>query len=203
MAFTNHHSHSSFPFLQKATLADFLAIPENNRFHELIAGHLIQKASPSGKHGGIQFRISAFLGRYYDRKPGGKHPGGWWFAPETEIEFSTGDILRPDLSGWKRENLPTLPAKIPVYTQPDWVCEILSPSNASTDLVKKKQIYEEASIPHYWIIDPEEENITIHRLTSKGYKRVLQAKRGEAIYPEPFLAVEVNTGTFFGDDDEE
>ncbi|MEQ1729093.1 MAG: hypothetical protein ABL982_12010 [Vicinamibacterales bacterium] len=35
-----------------ATEADFWAIPEAQRFHELIGGELIEKAAPSGEHGG-------------------------------------------------------------------------------------------------------------------------------------------------------
>ncbi|AGP34280.1 hypothetical protein [Sorangium cellulosum] len=34
-----------------ATLADLLAIPEEQRFHEIVDGELMQKAVPSFEHG--------------------------------------------------------------------------------------------------------------------------------------------------------
>jgi hypothetical protein len=36
-----------------ATLDDFWAIPEAERFHESIAGEITSKAAPSGEHGGL------------------------------------------------------------------------------------------------------------------------------------------------------
>src|SRR5262245_52144589 len=36
-----------------ATVEDLLAIPEEERFHEIIDGELVQKAMPTPKHGGV------------------------------------------------------------------------------------------------------------------------------------------------------
>jgi hypothetical protein len=70
----------------KATVADLLAIPEAQRRHELIDGVLVEKEAASGRHGGTQVRLAGRL-RPYDRRPGGRSPGGWWFATEVEILF--------------------------------------------------------------------------------------------------------------------
>lgn len=35
---------------RSATLDEFFAIPEDQRFHELIGGEIVQKADPSGEH---------------------------------------------------------------------------------------------------------------------------------------------------------
>ena len=40
------------------TIADFLAIPEELRFHEPIDGEIIEKAMPSAEHGSAQGRIA-------------------------------------------------------------------------------------------------------------------------------------------------
>jgi hypothetical protein len=60
------------------------------------------------------------------RRPGGRLPGGWWFATETEAAFAESDVYRPDVAGWRRERLPELPSTVPSHVRPDWVCEILS-----------------------------------------------------------------------------
>ena len=87
--------------LNAATLADLLAIPEERRRHEIIEGVLVEKEAASGRHGGAQVRLSRRLGPY-DRRPGGRGPGGWWFATEVEIALSETDVFRPDVSGARR-----------------------------------------------------------------------------------------------------
>ena len=44
-----------------ATLSDFLAIPEERRFHELIAGEIVEKAAPSAEHGTTQLEVGSRL----------------------------------------------------------------------------------------------------------------------------------------------
>jgi Uma2 family endonuclease len=60
---------------RKATLADFWTIPEAQRFHELVDGELVQKASPSGEHGDAQAGIVVAVRPPYQRPPGRGGPG--------------------------------------------------------------------------------------------------------------------------------
>jgi Uma2 family endonuclease len=46
-------------------------------------------------------------------------------------------------------------------TKADLVIEIVSESNRRHDLVTKRGEYADAGIPEYWIVDPEEETITV------------------------------------------
>lgn len=61
--------------------------------------------------------------------------------------------FRPDLAGWRRERLATLPAELPVLVRPDWVCEVLS-TNRQNDLVKGQRAYHRNEVGNYWILDP-------------------------------------------------
>ena len=103
--------------LPLATIADLLAIPEAHRRHEVIDGSLIEKEAASGRHGGAQARLSRTLGPY-DRRPGGRWPGGWWFATEVEVLFEDTQVFRPDVAGWRRERLAELPAEVPIMVRP-------------------------------------------------------------------------------------
>jgi Uma2 family endonuclease len=183
-----------------ATLADLLAIPEEQRRHEVIDGSLVEKEAASGRHGGAQGRLFRQLGPY-DRRPGGRRPGGWWFATETEIVFEDHQVLRPDIAGWRRERLAELPSEVPVTVRPDWVCEILS-KNKRRDLIQKKRVYHRHAVGHYWIVDPVEETLAVHRWHADGYVEVLVADRTERVRAEPFEAIELRVGVLFGDDDE-
>ncbi|HEY5945941.1 MAG TPA: Uma2 family endonuclease [Kofleriaceae bacterium] len=181
-----------------ATIADLLAIPEDRRNHEVIDGELLEKEATSGRHGGAQLRLGSELAPY-NRKPGGRFPGGWWFASETEVLFEDTQVFKPDLAGWRRERLTELPREVPTVVRPDWVCEILS-SNRRRDLVHKKRVYHQHEVPHYWIIDPVAETLSINRWSRDGYVEVLIAERHERVRAEPFADIELQVGVLFGDE---
>lgn len=192
---------SENPTIQKATLADLLAIPEEDRYHEIIDGVLYRKQGATPRHGLAQGRLTRLLGPY-DRKPGARSPGGWWIVPETEIFLREDQIYKPDIAGWRRERLPELSNQFLVRVTPDWVCEVLS-TNRSHDLIEKKRGYHTGEIGHYWIIDPLAETLSVHRWSEAGYVEVLVAQRGDTVRAEPFDAIEIRIGVLFGDDEEE
>jgi Uma2 family endonuclease len=185
---------------RKATREQFWAIPEGQRFHELIGGELIEKAAPSGEHGNAQVILGGLIAIPFNRRPGGGGPGGWWIASEVEILVETGEIVRPDLVGWRRDRCPERPVGIPVRIQPDWVCEVVSPSNANDDTVKKLRLYHQNRVEHYWLVDPRDATLTVMRWNADGYVTRLRAERGEVVRAEPFEAIEIAIGTLFGDD---
>jgi Uma2 family endonuclease len=182
-----------------ATLEDLLAIPEEHRRHELVDGELLEKGAATGEHGATQADLVTALNSRFGRRPGGRWPGGWWFATEVEIVFGD-DVFRPDVVGWRRERVVERPTGTPIRVRPDWVCEILS-TNRRHDLVKKKRAYHRHEVPHYWIIDPTEETLAVHRWGPDGYIEVLAAQRGEQVRAEPFEAIELQVGVLFGDDE--
>lgn len=187
---------------QAATLAALLEKPEEDRW-EIVDGELTRKEAASGKHGSAQGATFQLL-RAYRRRSGGppSQPGGWWFASEALVELSPTDVRRPDIAGWRRERLSELPDRPPISVVPDWICEILSPTNASNDTVVKMRLYHSAQVRHYWLIDPMAETLSAFRWTPDGYLNVLSAKRDERVRVEPFEAVDFQIGVLFGDDEE-
>lgn len=59
---------------------------------------------------------------------------------------------------------------------PDLVIEILSPSTASYDVIKKREIYEQSGILEYWIVDP------VHQIITRFYMNEDLSKYREAEY---------------------
>jgi Uma2 family endonuclease len=186
---------------RRTSLDDFLAIPEAERFHELIAGQLTPKAAPSGEHGAAQAGIVGAVQPGFQRRSGGPGgPGGWWIATEVEIALETGDIVRPDVAGWRRDRCPDRPSGTPVKLRPDWICEVLSQSNASDDTIAKLRLYHRVAVPYYWIADPRDTTLTVLRWSADGYVTRLRAARDERVRAEPFEAIELSVGRLFGDD---
>ncbi len=184
-----------------ATLEDLLAIPEDQRAHELVEGALVEKGAATGKHGRSQLRVGTSLAPF-DRGAGGppERPGGFWFASEATVYFDERNTLLPDVAAWRRERLPDFPETVPIRLVPDWTCEILS-TNRANDLVKKKRVYHRSKVPHYWILDPTNETLLVYRWGPDGYIEILAAERGERVRAEPFDALEVDVGVLFGDDE--
>ncbi|WP_437573599.1 Uma2 family endonuclease [Sorangium sp. So ce887] len=194
---------SAAPGRRLATVEDLLALPEAERFHEIVDGELVQKAMPSPRHGAAQVELTTEIAGAYGPRARGRGPGGWVFATEVENFFEEPHVYRPDVSGWRRERLPRLPDQSPIALRPDWVCEILSPSNKQNDLFKKLRTYQRCQVPHYWILDPEVEVLAVYRWTAEGYLLVLTAEGQESIRAEPFDAVEFSVHSLLAGDEGE
>ena len=160
---------------------------------EIVAGELVEKAAPSFDHGNAQLGLGALLSGFRGKVGGGpRGPGGWWLVTEVDIAYDAHELFRPDLAGWRRERLETMPRERPVTTRPDWVCEVLSPSNAATDTVTKRRVLHRHAVPHYWLLDPEARTLRVLRFTVAGYLEITNATLDETIRAEPFDGIELS-----------
>lgn len=188
---------SAAPRVSAATVADLLAIPAAQRFHEVVDGELQRKALPNLRHGMAQMGLGDAIAGPYGPRARDRGPGGWVFASETEIAFDSSQVYRPDVAGWRRERMLTLPDDVPLRIVPDWVCEILSPSNAQNDLVRKMRTYHRCDVQHYWVLDPDAETLAVYRHTPSGYLIAQTAAGEERIRAEPFVDVELSIRGLF------
>lgn len=51
---------------------------------------------------------------------------------------------------------------------PDLVVEILSPGNTKREMLEKFQLYQQAEIPEYWLVDPEHQFAIVYHLNAEG-----------------------------------
>lgn len=116
---------------------------------------------------------------------------------EVEVQYEAHQVYRHDLVGWRRDRTPRRPAGSPVTVRPDWVCEVLSPSDASNDVVKKLRTLQRHEVPHYWLLDPQNRTLTVLRWTAEGYLTALTAGGSDRLRAEPFEAVEVDLELLF------
>lgn len=181
-----------------ATAVDLLELGDASA--EVIQGVVTYKAEPSAEHADAQLGIASFVRQRFHRDSGRGGPGGWWFLTEVDVELAVHDVVRPDVAGWRRERVVTRLSGRPVKTRPDWICEILSESNAATDQVDKFRLYGASRIPFHWIADPTRKILTVYRLDGDSYAVALQAKQGETLHAPPFEAVALRVGLLLGED---
>jgi Uma2 family endonuclease len=173
------------PPRRRATYDDFKAVP-SNLVAEIINGELVTSPRPAPRHARAASSLGGELYGPFDRGRGG--PGGWIILDEPELHFH-GDVLVPDLAGWRRERMPSLPESSAFELAPDWVCEVLSPSTASVDRTEKLPVYARERVVHVWLIDPVLQTLEVFRLDGTSY-RVVGAWHGDAVVQcEPFEAL--------------
>ncbi|QPR69716.1 Uma2 family endonuclease [Lysinibacillus sp. FSL H8-0500] len=56
-----------------------------------------------------------------------------------------------------------------IYGTPDLMVEVLSPSTARHDKIRKKALYEKHGVKEYWIIDPVAKSIEVYLLKDSKY----------------------------------
>lgn len=177
-----------------ATLADLEALPSTMR-GEIIDGELYAFPRPRARHASVESGVVAELHGPFQRGRGG--PGGWWILAEPGIEVERSPEFSPDVAGWRRAHLPALPAEGPITAVPDWVCEVLSPSTRSYDLLVKRPFYAGIGVAHLWYVDPDARTVTVSRLVRSGeeagkWLEVGIYGRDQRARLEPFEDVEID-----------
>ena len=133
-----------------ATYQDVIDAP-TNMVAEIIRGALHLQPRPAPRHAHAHSTLQIEIGAPFGRGRDG--PGGWRILVEPELHVG-GDVLVPDLGGWRMERMPALPDTAWFEVIPDWVCEILSPGTRRIDLTDKRAIYGEIGVRHLWLVDP-------------------------------------------------
>ncbi|MEC7520997.1 MAG: Uma2 family endonuclease [Myxococcota bacterium] len=184
------------PARKLATYDDLRRLPEDVRA-EVVAGEVRVMPSPLPRHSRIARAIGRFVGGPFDDDDGFDGPGGWWILPDVDDELGPHDVVRPDVSGWRRDRLAEPWEERPIAIVPDWVCEILSPSNAKHDRLTKADLYARVDVPHYWIVDPVERLLEAFALRDGGWFRLGAFSDGDVVRVAPFEAIELDVGRLF------
>ena len=144
---------------KRYTSDEFLAMTGLPECCELLDGYIYMSPSPSQDHQRIVKRITGTIDRYISKNKGKCEV----FMSPSDVKLSDYYTVQPDifvvcdpdkLDGQKCNGAP------------DWVIEILSPSNEAHDLTDKLSLYKEAGVREYWIVDPMQERVIVYPFTT-------------------------------------
>lgn len=146
------------PLLQQrlTTLEEYEALPENTRA-EVFEGQIQYMASPSQTHQTILLELSSVLNTYVKDKKGSCKVLPAPF--DVKLNDKPLLIVQPDIMivcdkhklDGKRCN-----------GAPDFIIEIVSPSNSSDDYIKKLYLYKNYGVREYWIVDPNRRTVNVN-----------------------------------------
>jgi Uma2 family endonuclease len=162
---------------------------------ELIDGEVHTSPRPAMPHAHSASRILGQLDGPFDRGRGG--PGGWHivFAPELHI---VGQVMVPDIGGWRRERLVAIPDAPYMELAPDWLCEVMSPSTARLDRAQKLPHYARAGVSHLWLCDPTLRTLEVYRAEGGSWLLLATYAGDDKVHAEPFNAVELELQALWG-----
>ena len=146
------------------TEEDYYRLPENMRA-ELIDGQFYSQAAPSRTHQRILSDLHITIGQYIRSKGGSCEVYPAPFAVKLFEDDKT--IVEPDISVICDPNKLTDKG---CTGAPDWIIEIVAPGNPAHDYVRKLNLYLDAGVREYWIVDPIQKSIHVYHLVEEQFK---------------------------------
>ena len=147
----------------RLTLVEFLDLPEMEQRCELIDGVLRMAAFPIPEH---QFLVTVLATRLTSQIT---EAGLGVALHKTGIILTDDTAVGPDITMLRADRADLIGARA-INGAPDIVVEVLS-SNRRADLVRKRELYEAAGIPEYWILDGHADTLTVLALGPDGAYR--------------------------------
>ena len=154
----------SLPDKVTNTEEDYYNLPENIRA-ELIDGKIYYLAAPSRMHQKISSELYTIINNYIKSKKGLCEA---YYAPFSVKLWENADtIVEPDISVICDTGKLTDKG---CTGAPDWIIEIISPSNPGDDYVRKLNLYTDAGVREYWIVDPRTKSILVYCLEQSDFQ---------------------------------
>jgi Uma2 family endonuclease len=148
---------------ERATFAQWLTWDGDDRC-ELLGGEIVMMAPPSRLHQEISMELTRQIANYLEGKRCKVYPAPFavrLFEQEGDDPKDVDTVVQPDIS------IVCDPKKLDdrgCKGAPDMVAEILSPSTRRHDRLTKLNLYQQAGVKEYWIVEPETQSVQVFLL---------------------------------------
>ena len=162
----------------KMTREDFAKLPaETGYILQLIDGMLIREPTPTYRHQRISRRLQQILISYFDKIDRRvRYLTRLWMSTLMNILWCSRTCSFYPAHNQNKAG--------PVDSLPSLVVEILSPSTARTDRIKKLNSYQKAGVTHYWIVDLMDCLIECYKLEGDYYVAFVRTAEGMFVHPD-------------------
>jgi Uma2 family endonuclease len=114
------------------------------------------------------------------------------YGPRVAFRINDAESPEPDVAFVRSERRHLLRRGF-VAGPPDLAIEIVSPDSVERDYVAKRHQYREAGVSEYWIIDEDNQRVTVLKLDARGRYREVRPRQGKyvsRVLPGFFLRAE-------------
>ncbi len=162
------------------TYDDYARLPDDSMRYEVIRGELFMSPAPRPLHQRVILRLSYLLNAFLLQ-----HDSGEVLTAPIDVLLPerVADPVQPDIVVIAKERLQIV-GELNIQGAPDLVMEVVSPSNPEYDRTLKYEIYAEAGVPEYWIIDPHERTVEVFVLRGGVYEPLGRCGEGETARSE-------------------
>ncbi len=172
---------------QKHTYGDYLQWPDDLRYELIDGDAFLMSPAPDLPHQDVTGEIYVQVRQALNGRPCRAFiaPVDVRLPKRDEADELIDSIVQPDVPVvCDVDKLD----KRGVRGAPDWVVEVLSPSTASHDQIKKRDLYQRHGVREHWLVHPIDRMLTVYRLHNGEYgKPELYPLEGETqvgILPE-------------------
>jgi Uma2 family endonuclease len=173
------------PLKKGATYDDLRDVPDHF-VAEMFDGDLYAFPRPALPHANAAGSLFSEIHQSFHRKG----PDGWVILFEPELHFGR-DVLVPDIAGWRRTRLPSVPPVAYLTLAPDWICEVLSTSTEALDRGQKMRIYAREGVAHAWLVDPLAHTLEVLSLEAREWTQLARYDGEAKVRAAPFDAIEL------------
>lgn len=149
------------------TFADCLTWNESDRI-EIIYGEAYMMSPPMRIHQDVLVELLSQIRTFLKNKPCKVYPapfGVRLFEESGDKPEDVDTIVEPDITVvCDHKKLDDYGCK----GAPDFIIEILSPSNKRHDKITKLNLYERAGVREYWIVDPQDQTVVVYLLNENN-----------------------------------
>ena len=179
------------PLKKNATYDDLREVPDHF-VAEMFDGDLWAFPRPALPHANAASALLSEIHRSFHRRD----PSGWVILLEPELHFGR-DVLVPDIAGWRRTRLPSVPDEAYLTLAPDWICEVLSASTEAVDRGQKLRIYAREGVAHAWLVDPIARSLEVLSLDAGRWVQLERYANEAKVRVAPFDAIELELGALW------
>ncbi len=162
------------------TVDDLEQFPDDGKLRELVDGQIVEWDVPSQEHGAFEAALTATFVNFVREHRLGRVTCG---DAMVRIQGSMHDARGGDIEFYQRGRFPKDSRAAATVTAPDFVVEVLSPSDRADRVLEKVRDWLRAGVRLLWYVNPETGTTTVYQGERVTYVAAEETLDGGDVLP--------------------